>query len=55
VVVQPCLYSFFDLFYVAAAYNLAVILKESTTLEGLLYFGCCYFAIVVIWYEKVRR
>ena len=44
---------FFDLFYVAAAYNLAVILKDSTTAEGLLYFVCCYLSIVIIWYEKL--
>eukprot|EP00977_Amphora_coffeiformis_P028404 scaffold34970_cov244-Amphora_coffeaeformis.AAC.1 len=30
-----------------------MILKESTSLEGLLYFGCCYMAIIMIWYEKL--
>ena len=45
---------FFDLFYVAAAYNLAIIIKEShLSSEGFLYFWCCYGAIVVIWYEKM--
>ena len=37
---------FFDLFYVAAAYNLAVILKESPSWEGFVYFISCYVVIV---------
>lgn len=45
--------SFFDLFYVAAAYNLAIILKESTNIEGLACFAGCYFSIIVLWYERL--
>lgn len=37
----------------AAAYNLAIIMKQSISAEGLLYFACCYMPIVVIWYEKM--
>jgi len=44
---------FFDLFYVAAAYNLAVILKESPSWDGFLYFMCCYAPIQMMWNEKV--
>lgn len=44
---------FFDLFYVAAAYNLAVILKESLSWEGFLYFVCCYIPIMAQWNEKL--
>jgi hypothetical protein len=44
---------FFDLFYVAAAYNLAVILKESPSWEGFVYFTSCYVVIVSQWNEKV--
>jgi Bacterial low temperature requirement A protein (LtrA) len=44
---------FFDLFYVAAAYNLAVILKESPSWEGFVYFISCYVVIVAQWNEKV--
>ena len=50
-------HSFFDLFYVAAAYNLAILLMESladgSLAEGLLYFSCCFFSIVVLWLEKL--
>mmetsp|Transcript_944 Transcript_944/g.1542 ORF Transcript_944/g.1542 Transcript_944/m.1542 type:complete len:481 (+) Transcript_944:63-1505(+) len=44
---------FFDLFYVGAAYNLAVILKESPSWEGFLYFMCCYAPIQSQWNEKL--
>jgi Bacterial low temperature requirement A protein (LtrA) len=44
---------FFDLFYVAAAFNLAVILKESLSWEGFLYFICCYIPIMAQWNEKL--
>ena len=44
---------FFDLFYVAAAYNLAVILKESPSWDGFLYFVCCYVPLLSQWNEKV--
>lgn len=44
---------FFDLFYVAAAYNLAVILKESISWEGFVYFVCCYVPILSQWNEKL--
>lgn len=44
---------FFDLFYVAAAFNLAMIMKDAITLESLLYFFCCYLTVITIWYEKL--
>jgi hypothetical protein len=44
---------FFDLFYVGAAYNLAVILKESPSWEGFLYFVCCFAPIQGQWNEKL--
>ena len=44
---------FFDLFYVAAAHNLARILEIDPSLEGLLYFTCCYFPVFMVWSEKV--
>ena len=44
---------FFDLFYVAAAHNLARILEIDPSLEGLLYFTCCYFPVFMVWSDKV--
>ena len=44
---------FFDLFFVAGAYNLASILKEDTTAEGLLYFVGCFGGILQIWNRKL--
>ena len=44
---------FFDLFYVAAAYNLSNIIRESPTKEGLLYFIGCFFAVLWMWLDKM--
>jgi hypothetical protein len=44
---------FFDLFYVAAFYNLGHILVESPTSQGLLYFLGCFFPILHLWQEKM--
>jgi len=40
---------FFDLFYVAAAYNLGNLLREDPTYTGLLYFVGCFCTITLIW------
>lgn len=44
---------FFDLFYVAAFYNLGNILVETPTDTGLLYFLGCFFPILHLWNEKL--
>lgn len=44
---------FFGLFYVAGAYNLASILKEDTTAQGLLFFVGCFGGILLIWNRKL--
>lgn len=44
---------FFDLFYVAAAHNLARILEVDPSSEGLLYFCCCYIAVFQVWTDKI--
>lgn len=44
---------YFDLFYVAAAYQLSHAFKDEPTAEGLLYFVACYLSIFAIWYEKL--
>jgi Bacterial low temperature requirement A protein (LtrA) len=44
---------FFDLFYVAAFYNLGNILLASPTSRGLLYFLGCFFPILHLWHEKM--
>ena len=44
---------FFDLFYVAAAYNLDGIMEHDPSLRGLLYYVCCYLPIYFIWVEKL--
>ena len=45
---------FFDLFYVAAAYNLSYIIKTDTNFEGLLYFCGCFFATFYnFWQNKL--
>jgi hypothetical protein len=44
---------FFDLFYVAAAYNLGMIIFESPTANGLLYFVACFWAIYLVWWDKL--
>ena len=44
---------FFDLFYVAAAYNLGTILKEDPTSRGLLYVVACFVPIMMLWSFKL--
>lgn len=44
---------FFDLFYVAAAYNLGNLLREDPTSTGLLYFLGCFWPIFGLWYLKL--
>ena len=43
---------FFDLFYVAAAYNTSNILVDSPSKEGLLYFAATFCAVMSIWWDK---
>ncbi|KAL7564133.1 hypothetical protein ACA910_021108 [Epithemia clementina (nom. ined.)] len=44
---------FFDLFYVAAAYNLGNLLREDPSPRGLLYLVGCFFPIMGIWTSKM--
>jgi hypothetical protein len=44
---------FFDLFYVAGAYNLANIIVNNPTAEGLLYFVGCFWAVYTMWLEEM--
>lgn len=44
---------YFDLFYVAAAYQLSHAFKDSPTYEGLFYFFASYFPMFLIWQEKL--
>ena len=46
---------FFDLFYVAAAFNLDGIMEHDPSLRGLLYYVCCYLPILFIWVEKLMH
>ena len=43
---------FFDVFYVAAAYNLGNLLKDTPSKEGLLYTAGIFFPIMNIWSYK---
>lgn len=43
---------FFDLFYVAAAYNLSNIIRQSPTKDGILYFVTCFLAVYMLWWDK---
>ena len=45
---------FFDLFYVAGAINLGTLLKNSRDPHGILYFVGTGFAIMMIWFDKMR-
>jgi len=45
--------SFFDLFYVAAAYNLGNVLREDPTATGLLYVAGLFLPIQNIWTFKM--
>ncbi|CAB9525885.1 expressed unknown protein [Seminavis robusta] len=44
---------YFDLFYVAAAYQLSHAFKDCPTWEGVLYFCSSYLPILLIWNEKL--
>lgn len=44
---------FFDLFYVAAAYNLASIIVNNPTWQGLLYFTGCFWAVHYMWLDEL--
>mmetsp|Transcript_8215 Transcript_8215/g.10734 ORF Transcript_8215/g.10734 Transcript_8215/m.10734 type:complete len:577 (+) Transcript_8215:116-1846(+) len=44
---------FFDLFYVAAAYNLGNLLREDPSARGLFYVVGCFFPIMSIWMNKM--
>jgi hypothetical protein len=44
---------FFDLFFVAAAYNLANIIKQSPDNAGLLYFVACAGPVMQYWFDKM--
>jgi len=43
---------FFDLFYVAFAYQLSMILRGSPTGRGLLYFFACFYCVQALWWDK---
>ena len=44
---------FFDVFYVAAAYNLGNMLKDTPSQQGLLYTAGIFFPIMNVWSFKV--
>lgn len=44
---------FFDLFHVAAFYNLSSIIRQDPSWQGLLYFCACFFAILWTWIDKM--
>jgi hypothetical protein len=44
---------FFDLFYVAAAYNVGNIILAAPSSEGLLYFVGCFWAVMYMWLDKM--
>jgi hypothetical protein len=44
---------FFDLFYVAANYNIGGIVVADPTYRGLLYAGGSFAGVMVLWMEKV--
>lgn len=43
---------FFDLFYVAGAYNLGVLLREDPTWTGLLYLSALFLPLMNVWALK---
>jgi hypothetical protein len=45
---------FFDLFYVAAAYNLGNALREDPTPRGVLYLCGCFWPLMLTWQLKLR-
>ena len=44
---------FFDLFFVAAAYNLANIIPQDPSNEGLLFFVACAGPVTQYWFDKM--
>lgn len=44
---------YFDLYYVAAAYQLSHAFKDEPTAEGLMYFFATFLPVSMIWYEKL--
>jgi Bacterial low temperature requirement A protein (LtrA) len=44
---------FFDLFYVAATYNVSNILTDSPTWRGLLYAAATFLPIMAIWSQRM--
>ena len=44
---------FFDLFYVALAYNLGNVLREDPTSQGLLYVSACFLPLIGLWHLKM--
>lgn len=44
--------TFFDLFYVAAAYNLGSLIKADPSSTGLLYFVGCFLPLQMLWLYK---
>mmetsp|Transcript_47898 Transcript_47898/g.73038 ORF Transcript_47898/g.73038 Transcript_47898/m.73038 type:complete len:540 (-) Transcript_47898:96-1715(-) len=45
--------TFFDLFYVAAAYNLGSLIRAEPTSRGVLYFLGCFYPVYHIWQAKM--
>lgn len=45
--------TFFDLFFVAAAYNVGNIVVESPSGHGVLYFVTCFFISLAMWRDKL--
>jgi len=43
---------FFDLFYVAAAYNLSLVLYNSLSAEGFVYFVGLFCPILLEWFQR---
>lgn len=44
---------FFDLFYVALAYNLGNVLREDPTNQGFLYLCACFLPLIGLWQLKL--
>ena len=45
--------TFYDLFFVAAAYNVGNILVDSPNARGVLYFISCFFPTMQMWRDKM--
>ena len=46
--------TFFDLFYVAGAYNLGNLLKSEPSAKGILYFCGCFWPLMILWLQKMH-